>query len=141
MLSFLLKCQILNVQITLFKFETIFKRLGVPIADEKTEGPVTNMNYCGLTINNESMCVKIPEETIKELFKKLNECEFKKKVTLNQLQSLCGSLAFCTRALSADRASNSRLYLATAKAKKPLHLIKVTKEIYEDLLMLKNFVE
>jgi hypothetical protein len=42
------------------------------------------MNYCGLTINNESMCVKIPEETIKELFKKLNECEFNKKVTLNQ---------------------------------------------------------
>jgi hypothetical protein len=87
------------------------------------------------------MCVKIPEETIKELFKKLNECEFKKKVTLNLLQSLCGSLAFCTRALSGGRASNSRLYLATAKAKKPLHLIKVTKDIYEDLLMLKNFVE
>ena len=79
MLSFLLKCQILNVQITLFKFESIWKILGVPIADEKTEGPVTSMNYCGLTINNESMCVKIPEKTIKELFKKLNECEFKKK--------------------------------------------------------------
>jgi hypothetical protein len=84
MLSFLLKCQKLNVQITLFTFETICKRLGVPIADEKTEGPVTSMNYCGLTINNESMCAKIPEETIKELFKKLNECEFNKKVTLNQ---------------------------------------------------------
>ena len=65
----------------------------------------------------------------------------KKKVTLNQLQSLCGSLAFCTRALSVGRASNRRLYLATAKAKKSIHLIKVTKEIYEDLLMLKNFVE
>jgi hypothetical protein len=50
-----------------------------------------------------------------------------KKVTLNQLQSLCGSLALCTRALSTGRASNSRLYLATAKAKKPLHLINVTK--------------
>jgi hypothetical protein len=68
------------------------------------------------------------------------KCEFKKKVTLSQLQSLCGSLAFCTRALSAGRASNSRLYLATAKVKKPLHLIKVTREIYEGLLMLKNFV-
>jgi hypothetical protein len=32
------------------------------------------MNYFGLTINNESMCVKIPEEKIKELFKKLNDC-------------------------------------------------------------------
>jgi hypothetical protein len=50
----------LNVQITLFQFETISKRLEVPIADVKTEGPVTNMNYFGLTINNESMCVKIP---------------------------------------------------------------------------------
>ena len=66
---------------------------------------------------------------------------FQKKVTLKQLQSLCGSLAFCTRRLPAGRASNSRLYLATAKAKKTLHLIKVTREMYEDLLMLKKFVE
>ena len=42
----------------------------------KTECPVTSMHYFGLTINNESMCVKIPEETTKELFKKLNEFEF-----------------------------------------------------------------
>jgi hypothetical protein len=48
---------------TMFKFKTICKRLGVPIADDKTECPVTSMNYFGLTINNESMCVKIPEET------------------------------------------------------------------------------
>jgi hypothetical protein len=66
---------------------------------------------------------------------------FHKKITLKQLESLCGSLAFCTRALPAGCAPNSRLYLATGKAKKPLHLIKVTNEIYEDLLMLKNFVE
>ena len=79
---------------SMFKFKTICKRLGVPIADEKTEGYVTSMNYCGLTINNESVCVKIAEETIKELFKMLNEFEFKKKVTLKQLQSLCDSLAF-----------------------------------------------
>jgi hypothetical protein len=63
----------------MFKFKTICKRLGVPIVDDKTEGYVTSMNYCGLTINNESRCAKIPEETIKELFKKLNEFEFKKK--------------------------------------------------------------
>jgi hypothetical protein len=64
---------------TMFKFKTICKRLGVPIADEQIECPLTSMNYFGLTINNESMCVKIPEETTKELLKKLNECEFKKK--------------------------------------------------------------
>ena len=30
---------------SMFKFKTICKRLGVPIADEETEGPVTSMNY------------------------------------------------------------------------------------------------
>ena len=87
------------------------------------------------------MSVKIPEETIKELLKKLNEVAFKKKVTLKQLQSLCGSLAFCTYALPGGRAFSRRIYLATTKAKRSLHLNKVTKEMYEDLLMLNYFVE
>ena len=60
---------------------------------------------------------------------------------MKQLQSLCGSLTFCTRALPAGRAFSRRLYLDTAKTKRPHHLIKATKEMYEDLLMLKNFVE
>jgi hypothetical protein len=54
---------------------------------------------------------------------------------LKQLQSLCGSLAFGTRALPAGRAFSRCLYLDTTKAKKPHHLIRVTKEMYEDLLM------
>jgi len=51
---------------------------------------------------------------------------------LRQLQS-CGCLALCTRALPAGRAFSRRLYLATAKAEKPHHLIRFTKEMYEDL--------
>jgi hypothetical protein len=62
------------------------------------------------------------------------------KITLKQLQSLCDSLAFRTHTLPADRAFSRRPYLATARAKKTLQLNKVTKEMYEDLLMLKYFV-
>ena len=57
------------------------------------------------------------------------------------MQSLCGSIAFCTRALPAGRAFSRCLYLDTAKTKRPHPLIKATKEMYEDLLMLKYFVE
>jgi len=49
----------------MFKFKIICKRLGVPIADDKTEGPVTSMEYLGLTIDIEYMSVKISEEKIK----------------------------------------------------------------------------
>jgi hypothetical protein len=34
------------------------------------------MDYFGLTIDTESMFVKIPEKTIKELLQKLNEVAF-----------------------------------------------------------------
>jgi acetoacetate decarboxylase len=70
---------------SIIKLKTICKRLGVPIADEKTEGLVTSMEYLGLTIDTESMSVKIPEEKMKEILKKLNEVAFSKKVILKQL--------------------------------------------------------
>ena len=59
---------------------------------------------------------------------------------MKQFQSLCDSLAFCTRILPAGRAFSRRLYLATAKAKQTLQLNKVTKEMYDNLLMLKYYV-
>jgi hypothetical protein len=49
-------------------------------------------------------------------------------------QSLCGVLAFCTRAIPAGRAFSRSLYMATSKAKKPFHLIRITKEIFNDLI-------
>jgi hypothetical protein len=62
----------------------------------------------------------------------IREVAFSKKVTLKKLQSLCGVLAFCTRAIPAGRAFSMRLYMAKSKAKKPFHLIRITKEIVND---------
>ena len=123
------------------EFKNMCKQLGVPIADEKTEGPVTLMEYLGLSIDTETLTVKIPKEKINELLSKINQAAFSKKITLKQLQSLCGSLAFCSRALPSGRAFSRRLYLATAKAKKPHHFIRITKDVYEDLMMWKLFIE
>ena len=50
---------------SMFKFKTNCKGLGVPIADEKTEVPVTSIEYLGLTTDTESMSVKIPGKKIK----------------------------------------------------------------------------
>ena len=53
------------------------------------------------------MSVKIPEETIKKLLGKLHFF----KVTSKQLQSLCGSLAFCTRALAPQAVHSAGVYI------------------------------
>ena len=76
MISFLLKCQILKDSNSMFKFKTNCKRLGVPIADDKTEVPVTSIDYLWLPIDTESMSAKILGKKIKELLKKLNEVAF-----------------------------------------------------------------
>lgn len=72
---------------------------------------------------------KIPDKKVLELLKQINVIAFSKKVTLKQLQSLCGILAFCSRALPAGRAFSRRLYMATAKASKPYHYIRVSRNL------------
>ena len=59
---------------------------------------------------------------MKELLVLIREVAFSKKVTL------CGILAFCTRAIPAGRAFSRRLYMATSKAKNSFHLIRITKK-------------
>lgn len=122
-------------------FINVCKRLNVPIADEKTEGPTCIMEYLGLTINTRDMTIQIPEKKLKELLSQIKTVAFSKKVTLKQLQSLCGSLAFCTRTIPAGRAFSRRLYMATSKAKKPYHLIRITNELFHDLMTWKMFIE
>jgi hypothetical protein len=124
-------------------FINICNILQVPIADEKTEGPTCVMEYLGLTIDTREMTVNIPDKKMKELpvLVLIREVAFSKKVTLKKIQSLCGVLAFCTRAIPAGRAFSRRLYMATSKAKQPFHLIRITKEIFNDLMIWKMFVE
>ena len=65
----------------------------------------------------------------------------KRKVTLRQMQSLAGSLAFCSKALTSGRAFCRRLYGSFKQAKKPHHFIRVTKGIKDDLLIWKLFLK
>ena len=105
---------------------SVCDRLNVPLAKEKTVAPTTIIEYLGLTIDTGKMIVKIPEHKISELKDKSMFVMGNSKVTLRTLQSLAGSLAFCTKALPAGRAFSRRIYAATSKAKNPHHFIRVT---------------
>jgi hypothetical protein len=63
-----------------------------------------------------------------------------KKVTLKHLQSLAGSLAFCTRTLPSGRTFSRRIYASLCKASKPHHFIRVTNSMKSDLLVWKEFL-
>ena len=100
---------------------------------KKTVAPTTLIEYLGLTIDTGKMIIKIPENKISELKDKIMLVMGNSKVTLRTLQSLIGSLAFCTKALPAGRAFSRRIYAATSKAKKPHHFIRVINAMKCDL--------
>ena len=122
-------------------FDHVCEHLGVPIAKEKTEGPMTKMEYLGFTLDTIEMCIQIPDNKVQELLKQINLIAFSKKVTLKQLQLLCGILAFYSRALPAGRTFSRTLYMATAKASKPYHYIRVSRKMFDDLMVWKLFLE
>jgi hypothetical protein len=55
--------------------------------------------HCPLQGSDE-LLVKIPQDKIEKLQDQLTSVLSKRKVTLKEMQSLTGSLAFCTRALA-----------------------------------------
>jgi len=79
------------------------------------------------------MLIKIPIDKNVELKQKVLFVLNKKKVTLKVLQSLAGSLAFSTRALTVGRSFSRRIYAAMGKVRKSCHFIKVIKALKYDL--------
>ena len=54
----------------MLQFEKNCSEIGVPIANEKTEGPSTIIEYLGLTIDTVNMLMKIPEKKVQDLKKR-----------------------------------------------------------------------
>ena len=107
--------------------------LGVPIATEKSKGPVTVLTFLGLEIDTNELAVRIPEEKLKLLIRDHKFYLSQNKITLQNLQSLVGSLNFFSKAIRSARAFNRRFYDLCAKAKLPHHLIRLNKEVKADI--------
>ena len=129
-----------NCKHLMLTFDEICKELGVPIANEKTEGPTTIIEYLGLIIDSQNMMIKIPLDKITKLLELIDFFSSQKKVTLKHMQSLTGCLAFCTKALPSGRAFSRRLYSSLSQAKKPHHFIRVSNGMKKDLLVWKSFL-
>ena len=122
-------------------FHNVCHYLNVPIAHEKTEGPVKEIVFLGLKINSVLQNVTIPEAKLLEIKEKIKDILAKPKVSLKQLQSIIGSLNFACRAVAPGRAFLRRLIGSTIPLKAPHHVTRVNKSIKGDLNMWLTFLE
>ena len=124
-------------------FLDVCDKIAFPVSIEKTFWATTKLVFLGLIIDTVNQWVCIPVDKIGRA-QNLIEMVLSnksKKVTLNQLQKICGFLNFLGRCIVPGRAFTGRLYAYTADDKlKPHHHIRVNGEMRQDLEMWLTFL-
>ena len=122
-------------------FSSVCFELVVPIADEKSNGPVTNLVFLGLEIDTIEMVIKIPHEKRIRLKSLLEPLLWKRLI--KEFESIVGLMAFCSKALASSRAFLRTFYdvLASVKSRNPIFSFKITCEIREDIKVWLDFLK
>ena len=126
------------------EFLEVCRLISFPVSLEKTYWATTKLVFLGLLIDTINQCVMIPIEKINKAVNLIQGIMDKKskKVTLNQLQKVCGFLNFLGRCVIPSRAFTRRLYAYTANDKLKLHHhIRVNAEMKADLAMWLTFLK
>ena len=88
--------------IDLKNFLNLCHQIGVPIADEKTMGPATALQFAGITLDTVSMEAHLPNDKLDKCREQLSSFYSRKNGTLKELQSLIGLLNFACSVVVPD---------------------------------------
>ncbi|XP_044128316.1 uncharacterized protein LOC122921997 isoform X1 [Bufo gargarizans] len=121
--------------------QSVFARFGVPLAVEKTVGPVTELCFLGIVIDTVRMECRLPADKLLDLRREISQAIGREKIRLRELQSLLGKLNFACQIMPMGRIFCRRLAAATAGVSAPYHFIRLRKELKGDLRVWAEFLE
>ena len=126
-------------------FLQICEEINFPVNMEKTFWGTTRLVFLGLLIDSVVQMIFLPVKKIEKGKKLILDALEKrsKKITVKELQRICGFLNFLGHAIVPGRAFTRRLYAFTAakgKILKPHNHVKINQEMKLDLQMWKIFI-
>lgn len=114
--------------------------LGIPMAPEKSIGPLTTLSFAGIELDSKLQVARLPQDKLKKCHELLSDFLHRKKVTLKELQSLIGLLNFACSVIIPGRAFLRRLIDLTIGYKAPHHYVRLTCTVKDDLKVWVNFL-
>ena len=78
---------------------------GVPLAQEKTVGPLQTVTFLGLEIDSTNCQIRVPQDKVDNLVHQIRVVLSKPKISLVGVQSLVGSLNFLCKAIPHGRST------------------------------------
>ena len=115
-------------------FQSLCSTLGVPLAPEKTVGPAQVLTYLGLDINTVDRTVCIPADKVQATSRLIEQALDKQKISLQNIQSIVGSLNFLCRAIPSGRAFLRRLITLASGLSRSHHRVRISKGARLDLI-------
>ena len=85
------------------KLQQVFDRLGVPIAEEKVEGPSVCLTFLGIELDTRRMIRRLSSHKLTELESLIREWLPKKACKVKELQSLVGKLQHACKVVHLGR--------------------------------------
>ncbi|XP_032231780.2 uncharacterized protein LOC116614660 [Nematostella vectensis] len=115
--------------------------LGIPIAPEKTMGPATTLQFAGIELDTQMLVARLPQDKIDKSIQLITSFLRRKKVSLQELQSLIGMLNFACSVVMPGRAFLRRLIDLTINVRAPHHKIRLNISAKEDLKIWLSFLQ
>lgn len=129
-----------SCSVLLEAFKAVCAELGVPLAEEKTVGPVQSISFLGLVIDSVARQIRVPQEKVDALVCQIRGLLGKRKISLVGVQSIVGSLNFICRAIPTGRAFLRRLIALTQGISRPHHMVRISQGAKLDLLAWLEFL-
>ena len=126
----------------------LMKRIGMPVAEDKTLGPTQFLEYLGLLLNLLNLTLQIPDDkrvkNIEKIDSLLAAFRGRTNVTCKEIQKVAGSLNFICAAIPAGKVFIADLYkllrAPDGSKRKQGHHRRIPRSVYEDMLVFRTFL-
>eukprot|EP00117_Sycon_ciliatum_P005825 scpid71226/ scgid9614/ len=119
----------------------VFKYLGVPIAEEKTEGPTNVLTFLGIELDSVQMIARLPDDKLADLRSTLGSLRTRRSLKRKEIEQLLGKLNFASRVIIPGRTFMRRLYDALMHTTKLYHHVRLSYGCQLDLLWWSHLLE
>ena len=121
-------------------FLRVCSLLGIPVATEKVEGPLTILTFLGLELDSVTQQIRLTQDRLAEILTELGKWQRRKKATKRELLSLIGKLAFAARAVPAGRLFLRRLIQLSTKVDRLHHHVRLNQDAKLDIAWWQSFL-
>lgn len=115
-------------------------RLGVPVAENKTTGPVTKLVFLGIEIDSVAKSLRLPDDKLHRLQENIREWQGRRTCTKRDLLSIIGLLQHACCVVRPGRSFLRRMITLATKAKRLHHRIRLNAGFRSDLCWWATFL-